>query len=138
MVKRIEKTDEEWRQQLSPEAYAVTRKGATERAFTGRYHDFHEDGIYRCVACDTPLFESDAKFESGSGWPSFTRPVEAGNVNTREDRSHGMRRVEVLCAACDSHLGHVFPDGPPEAGGLRFCVNSAALDFEARDKAGQT
>ncbi|HEX7029024.1 MAG TPA: peptide-methionine (R)-S-oxide reductase MsrB [Gammaproteobacteria bacterium] len=138
MVKRIEKTDEEWRQQLSPEAYAVTRKGATERAFTGRYHDFHEDGIYRCVACGTPLFESDAKFESGSGWPSFTRPVEAGNVNTREDRSHGMRRVEVLCAACDSHLGHVFPDGPPEAGGLRFCVNSAALDFEARDKAGQT
>ncbi|HEX6929265.1 MAG TPA: peptide-methionine (R)-S-oxide reductase MsrB [Gammaproteobacteria bacterium] len=134
MVRHIEKTDEEWRQQLSPEEYAVTRKGATERPFTGRYVDCHDDGTYRCVACGTPLFDSDAKFDSGSGWPSFTRPVDAENVTTREDRSHGMRRVEVLCAACDSHLGHVFPDGPPDAGGLRFCVNSAALDFEAKDK----
>lgn len=134
MVRHIEKTDEEWRQQLSPEEYAVTRKGATERPFTGRYVDCHDDGTYHCVACGTPLFDSDAKFDSGSGWPSFTRPVDAENVTTREDRSHGMRRVEVLCAACDSHLGHVFPDGPPDAGGLRFCVNSAALDFEAKNE----
>ncbi|HEX7048054.1 MAG TPA: peptide-methionine (R)-S-oxide reductase MsrB [Gammaproteobacteria bacterium] len=133
MVKRIEKTDEEWRAELSPEEYAVARKGATEPAFTGRYYHNDADGIYRCVACHTPLFDSGAKFESGSGWPSFTRPVDAQNVNTREDRSHGMRRVEVLCAACDSHLGHVFPDGPEDAGGLRFCVNSAALDFESKE-----
>jgi len=134
MVRRIEKTDEEWRRELSPEAYAVTRKGATERAFTGRYYHCDEEGMYRCVACGTPLFESGAKFESGSGWPSLTRPVDAENVATREDSSHGMRRVEVLCAACDSHLGHVFPDGPADDGGLRFCVNSAALDFEPREK----
>lgn len=134
MVKRVEKSDAEWREELAPEAYAVTRQGATERAFTGRYYDNHARGIYRCVACGTPLFDSDAKYDSGSGWPSFTAPVAAGNVSTREDRSHGMRRVEVLCAACDAHLGHVFPDGPQDAGGLRFCVNSAALDFEQKDK----
>lgn len=134
MVKRIEKTDEEWRAELSPEEYAVTRQGATEPAFTGKYYHCDENGVYRCVACGTPLFDSGTKFESGSGWPSFTRPVDAENVTTREDRSHGMRRVEVLCAACDSHLGHVFPDGPQDAGGLRFCVNSAALDFEAKDQ----
>src|SRR5690606_9971976 len=98
-----------------------------------RYNDHHENGIYRCVACGTPLFDSDRKFDSGSGWPSFTRPVDADNVTTREDSSHGMRRVEVLCAACDSHLGHVFPDGPQEAGGLRFCINSAALDFRKEE-----
>lgn len=134
MIKRVEKTDAEWREELSPEEYAVTRKGATERAFTGRYHDHHEDGTYRCVACGTPLFDSGTKFESGSGWPSFTRPVAAENVSTREDTTHGMRRVEVLCAACDAHLGHVFPDGPREAGGLRFCINSMALDFDKRNE----
>lgn len=130
MVKRVEKTDEEWRETLSPEEFQVTRRGATEPAFTGRYYAHHEEGVYHCVCCGTPLFESATKFESGSGWPSFTRPANAANVNTREDRTHGMQRVEVLCAACDAHLGHVFPDGPAEAGGLRFCVNSAALDFE--------
>lgn len=134
MIKRVEKSDAEWREKLSPEEYAVTRKGATERAFTGRYYDHHEDGVYRCVACGTPLFDSDEKYDSGSGWPSFTKPVASGNVTTREDTTHGMRRVEVLCAACDSHLGHVFPDGPKQAGGLRFCINSAALDFKGKDE----
>lgn len=134
MIKRVEKSDAEWREKLSPEEYAVTRKGATERAFTGRYYDHHEDGVYRCVACGTPLFHSDEKYDSGSGWPSFTKPVASGNVTTREDTTHGMRRVEVLCAACDSHLGHVFPDGPKQAGGLRFCINSAALDFKGKDE----
>lgn len=130
MIKRVEKTDEAWREQLSPEEYAVTRKGATEPPFSGKYCAHHEPGEYRCVCCGTALFRSNTKFESGSGWPSFTAPVDPQNVNTREDRSHGMRRVEVLCAACDAHLGHVFPDGPQEAGGLRFCINSAALDFK--------
>lgn len=134
MIKRVEKSEAEWREKLSPEEYAVTRKGATERAFTGRYYDHHEDGVYRCVACGTPLFDSDEKYDSGSGWPSFTKPVASGNVTTREDTTHGMRRVEVLCAACDSHLGHVFPDGPKQAGGLRFCINSAALDFKGKDE----
>lgn len=134
MIKRVEKSEAEWREKLSPEEYAVTRKGATERAFTGRYYDHHEDGVYRCVACGTPLFHSDEKYDSGSGWPSFTKPVASGNVTTREDTTHGMRRVEVLCAACDSHLGHVFPDGPKQAGGLRFCINSAALDFKGKDE----
>lgn len=134
MVRRVEKSDEEWRAALSPEQYAVTRKGATERAFAGRYYNHHENGVYRCVACGTPLFDSEEKFDSGSGWPSFTRPVAAENVATREDSSHGMRRVEVLCAACDSHLGHVFPDGPQEAGGLRFCINSTALDFTREEE----
>lgn len=134
MIKRVEKSEAEWRDELSPEEYAVTRKGATERAFTGRYYDHHEAGVYRCVACGTPLFGSDEKYDSGSGWPSFTKPVAAENVTTREDTSHGMRRVEVLCAACDSHLGHVFPDGPKQAGGLRFCINSAALDFTGKDE----
>ena len=123
------KTDGEWRQQLTPEQYRIAREKGTERAFTGAYNDSKEPGVYRCVACGTELFRSDAKFDSGSGWPSFTRPVSNENVKTVEDTSHGMRRVEVMCAACDAHLGHVFPDGPgPE--GTRYCINSAVLKLE--------
>ncbi len=123
------KTDAEWRKQLTPEQYRIAREKGTERAFTGAYHDTKQPGLYRCVACGTELFRSDAKFDSGTGWPSFTKPVANENVKTAEDTSHGMRRIEVMCAACDAHLGHVFPDGPgPE--GTRYCINSAVLKLE--------
>ncbi|MGK2935234.1 MAG: peptide-methionine (R)-S-oxide reductase MsrB [Gemmatimonadaceae bacterium] len=123
------KTDDEWRQQLTSEQYRIAREKGTERAFTGAYHDTKQPGVYRCVACGTELFRSDAKFDSGTGWPSFTQPVANENVKTAEDTKHGMRRIEVMCAACDAHLGHVFPDGPgPE--GTRYCINSAVLKLE--------
>lgn len=123
------KGDEEWRRQLTPEQYRIAREKGTERAFTGAYHDSKEPGLYRCACCGTELFRSDAKFDSGTGWPSFTRPVANENVKTVEDASHGMRRTEVMCAACDAHLGHVFPDGPgPER--TRYCINSAVLRLE--------
>lgn len=125
-------TDEEWRQRLTPEQYAVLRGHGTERAFTGPHLDSKEDGAYRCAGCGNPLFESGTKFESGTGWPSFTEALP-GAVTTIEDTSYGMRRVEVQCARCGGHLGHVFPDGPREAGGLRFCMNGCALDFEKRE-----
>jgi peptide-methionine (R)-S-oxide reductase len=130
---KIVKTDEQWRQELDSDAYAVLRQGATEPPFTGKYAMSKEDGMYRCGGCGAELFSSDTKFESGSGWPSFTEPAVAAAVETRDDTSHGMVRTEVVCAACGGHLGHVFPDGPTDKGGLRYCINSCALDLDRAD-----
>lgn len=128
---RIIKSDEEYRAILSPEAYHVAREHGTERAFTGQYYDFKEDGIYHCVCCGAPLFDSEAKFNSGTGWPSYDRPIAPDALEEKRDISHGMIRIEVLCATCDAHLGHVFPDGPPSTG-LRYCINSVCLTFTPR------
>jgi peptide-methionine (R)-S-oxide reductase len=129
-TEKIVKSDEEWRAQLDPDAYRVLRHAATEPPFTGRYVHEKGDGVYRCAACGNALFSSDTKFESHSGWPSFTDPMFAAAVETRVDTSHGMVRTEVLCARCGGHLGHVFEDGPGESG-LRYCINSCALDLDA-------
>lgn len=128
-----QRTEKEWKEMLSPEEYSVLREGGTEAPFKGKYVENHADGTYRCRACHAVLFNSDTKFDSGSGWPSFTDPAVAENVGTRLDESHGMQRTEVFCKNCGSHLGHVFDDGPVEAGGKRYCINSIALDFETQD-----
>jgi peptide-methionine (R)-S-oxide reductase len=129
MIERVEKTDAEWQAELDPDRYQVLRCGATEAPWSGELNLVHDDGMFKCGACGAELFRSDTKFDSGSGWPSFFQPLAEDAVETEEDMSHGMRRTEVRCAACDSHLGHVFPDGP-EPTGLRYCINSLALDFE--------
>jgi peptide-methionine (R)-S-oxide reductase len=131
MTSKVEKSEQEWREQLSPTQYEILRRKGTEPPFTGEYVDTKDGGMYRCAACGTELFSSDTKFDSGTGWPSFTEPAVAEAVELHEDTSHGMQRTEVTCRACGGHLGHVFPDGPGP-GGQRYCINSCALDLEKR------
>ena len=125
-------TESEWRERLTPEQYHVLREAGTERAFTGQYDKHYEEGTYTCAGCGTVLFESDAKYNSGCGWPAFTKPAENDKIEEKRDMSFGMVRTEVLCAECGGHLGHVFPDGPPEEGGMRYCINSLSLDFDEK------
>jgi peptide-methionine (R)-S-oxide reductase len=130
MPDKMNLTEEQWRDKLTPEQYQVLREAGTERAFTGKYEPNEAAGMYRCAGCGLPLFSSETKYHSGSGWPSFTAPVAGDAVDEHTDASHGMSRTEVRCARCEGHLGHVFPDGPRDQGGLRYCINSASLDFD--------
>jgi peptide-methionine (R)-S-oxide reductase len=130
-IEKVEKSEEEWREKLTPERYEVLRRAGTEPAFSGEYVHNKDTGMYQCGACGADLFSSDTKFDSGSGWPSFYEPAVAENIETKEDRTHGMTRTEVVCKRCGSHLGHVFPDGPNPTG-LRYCINSLSLDFEKK------
>lgn len=130
---KIEKSDEQWQAELTPEQYQVCRRQGTEPAFSGAYWDTKDDGVYRCSCCDEPLFDSTTKFDSGSGWPSFWAPLNEAGIETQTDQAHGMIRTEVHCRRCGAHLGHVFPDGPKEETGLRYCINSVSIDLATRD-----
>ena len=131
-MEKITLTDAEWREKLGEERYHILREAGTERAFTGEYDHKFDDGTYLCAGCGAELFESESKYNSGCGWPAFTSPVDAAAIDNIEDLSHGMRRIEVRCSRCDGHLGHVFPDGPGDRGGLRYCINSASMEFKPK------
>ena len=135
MADKTQLSEDDWRAKLTPEQFQVLRQAGTERAFTGQYDQFYDEGEYICAGCGQKLFGSDAKYNSGCGWPAFTTPAEGSAVDEHRDMSHGMIRTEVTCSNCGGHLGHVFPDGPKDAGGLRYCINSAALDFKSEDNA---